>query len=296
MWTNQLPPHLADQVLALAARAAVVDDTEPLNEEARFALRDDRAGHLLHVVGDDLAGYLQWQGSYRTAQLVVDPQHRRRGIGRRLVGTLRQAQRTNQGAPATTHPEDWGVWAFGDLQPARGFAAALGLRPARGLLVMERPLTAIEPPTAAPGLTLRGYRPDDAAALLAVNAAAFAHHPEQGALDRAGLDARMGEPWFDPAGLILGVDAEGLAGFHWTKRVGSAAEVYVIGVAPRAQGRGYGRVLLQAGLAHLAHSGADHVVLYVDTAEPVAVRMYESAGFHVAHSDVLYAPDRQEQP
>ena len=32
----------------------------------------------------------------------------------------------------------------------------------------------------------------------AVNAAAFAHHPEQGALDDAGLDARMAELWWDP--------------------------------------------------------------------------------------------------
>ena len=161
---------------------------------------------------------------------------------------------------------------------------------------MERPLAGVEPPTVPDGLTLRGYRDADAEDLLAVNAAAFAHHPEQGALDANGLAARTAEPWFDPAGLILGFDEAGLAGFHWTKRAEpGTGEVYVIGVAPRAQGRGYGKVLLQAGLAHLQRAGADRVVLYVDMAEPVAVRMYESAGFHVTHRDVLYAPD-QEQP
>ncbi len=358
-------------MLALAERAATADGTMPLNEEAHFALRgDSAAAHFLLPLADlsesepvltgadsdksaVVVGYLHWQPGYRTAQLVVDPDHRRRGIGRRLVGELDGALRdassflgrssgsgeriadspeseritdspeseraagspaseraadspTNSGgvtdSPASERAADsptnsggWGIWAFGDLPAAQGFAAALGLHVARGLLVMERTLAGVTAPDVPSGLTLRGFEPADAAEFLAVNAAAFAHHPEQGALDSEGFAARRAEPWFDPAGLILGFDDEGLAGFHWTKRVGDTGEVYVIGVAPRAQGRGYGKVLLQAGLAHLAERGAHHVLLYVDMAEPVAVRMYESAGFHVAHRDVLYAPD-QEQP
>ncbi len=288
-------------MLALAERAATADGTMPLNEEAHFALRGDSAAHFLLPLADASAvvGYLHWQPAYRTAQLVVDPGHRRRGIGRGLVGeldsALRDARSSLTGSPGAGG-EAWGIWAFGDLPAAQGFAAALGLGVARGLLVMERTLAGITAPEVPGGLTLRGFRPSDAAEFLAVNAAAFAHHPEQGALDAAGLAARTAEPWFDPSGLILGFDDQGLAGFHWTKRVDDTGEVYVIGVAPRAQGRGYGKVLLQAGLAHLAERGADRVLLYVDMAEPVAVRMYESAGFHVAHRDVLYAPDRQEQP
>ncbi|MFT4110070.1 mycothiol synthase [Propionicimonas sp.] len=290
MWTNRLTATQAQQVLALAGRAAAADGTPPLNEEAHFALGDASAGHLLDH-DDEPRGYLQWHPGYRTAQLVVDPAHRGHGIGRGLLGRL-----------AADHGHDWAVWAFGDLPPAQGLASALGLAPRRGLLIMERGLAGVEPPAVPDGLTLRGYTDADADALLAVNAAAFAHHPEQGALDAHGLAARTAEPWFDPDGLILGVDAEGLAGFHWTKRQDAGTgEVYVVGVAPRAQGRGYGTVLLQAGLAHLRSRGADHVLLYVDMAEPVAVRMYESAGFRVAHRDVLYAPEhgsvqKQEQP
>lgn len=288
---------------ALAARTAASDGTEPLNEEAHFALRDDSARHLLSRDGDALVGYLQWQPGYGTAQLVVDPAHRRRGVARGLVAQLETALR-DAGSSLPTSPSTgagrWGTWAFGDLPAAQGFAAALGWTHARGLLVMERDLAGVTPPRLADGFTVRGYRASDEADFLAVNAAAFAHHPEQGALDATGLAARAAEPWFDPDGLLLGVDAEGLAGFHWTKLVGAVGEVYVLGVAPRAQGRGYGRVLLQAGLAHLEAAGADHVVLYVDMAEAVAVRMYESAGFHVTHRDVLYASEhgfvqKQEQ-
>ncbi|MCA0295890.1 MAG: mycothiol synthase, partial [Actinobacteria bacterium] len=323
MWTTELTADQVDQVLALAARAAAADGVEPLNEEAHFALRTDTARHLLAVADGELVGYLQWQPSYRTAQLVVDPAHRRQGHGRSLLGRLRDvlprslpktafateipgarsrlgSEKPGDGAEQAAGATDgeaqrpagdgpaWGVWAFGDLEAAQGFAAASGLAASRGLLVMERPLAGVTAPRVPDGLSLRGFEPQDAEAFLAVNAAAFAHHPEQGALDAAGLASRMSEPWFDPSGLILGFDAEGLAGFHWTKREGGLGEVYVIGVAPRAQGRGYGRVLLEAGLDHLARTGADRVVLYVDMSEPVAVRMYESAGFHVASRDVLY--------
>lgn len=285
---------------ALAARATASDGADPLNEEARFALRGDSARHLLHHDGDALDGYLQWQPGYRTGQLVVDPAHRGTGVGRGLVAELEALAQGSRQAGAEGDPTV-AIWAFGDLPAARGFAAALGWVASRGLLIMERTLGGVGTAEVPDGLTVRGYTPSDAEQFLAVNAAAFAHHPEQGALDAAGLAARSAESWFDPDGLLLGFDSEGLAGFHWTKIVAGVGEVYVLGVAPRAQGRGYGKVLLQAGLSHLEKAGADHVVLYVDMAEPVAVRMYESAGFHVAHRDVLYAPEhgsvqKREQP
>ena len=103
---------------------------------------------------------------------------------------------------------------------------------------MARDLHDFVPAPAPEGLNLRGFRPTDATDVLEVNAAAFAHHPEQGSLDAAGLAARMAEPWFDPDGLILGHDADGLAGFHWTKRVNAdTGEVYVMAVAPTGRTR-----------------------------------------------------------
>lgn len=290
-WRRQLQCAEQDAVAALAARAAEADGVAPLNEEALLELRTTRAEHLLHLTNGDLLGYLQWQPSAATAQLVVDPDARRRGVGTALADAL-----------AAHAPER--LWAFGDTPAAQVFAANRGLVPVRTLRLLERPIgPAATPsgPTATPsppdGLTLRGFRPGDEAALLAVNAQAFAHHPEQGSLDRAGLDARLAEPWFDPDGLILGFDADGLAGFHWTKSHNAGTgEVYVICTAPRARGRGFGRALLNAGLARLAATGHYRVILYVDSRDGIAVEMYETAGFTVEHVDVVYAPAPKETP
>ena len=299
MWESRLSAAQAATVEALAARAAAVDGFDPLNEEARLSRATGEARHLLAIEDERLVGYLVHSPVHGTAQVVVDPAHRRRGIGRRLVAAL-----TEHAPPR--------LWAFHDAPPAQGFVRRLGLVEGRALLVMERALT---PDPAEPfrhpgegrdlkteqarddggGVELRGYRPEDADALLAVNAAAFAHHPEQGGLDAAGLAARMDEDWFDPEGLILAVEGDRLLGFHWTKQIGETGEVYVIGVDPAAQGRGLGRVLLQAGLDRLAQAGCHTVILYVDSADTVAVGMYRSAGFGVAHRDVLYVGSEEQR-
>jgi mycothiol synthase len=284
VWESWLSAEQAEAVDALAARAAAADGFDPLNEEARLSRTSGEARHLLVDAGDQLVAYLTHSPVHQTAQLVVDPAHRRRGIGSGLAATLARD------APLR-------LWAFHDAAPAQGFVRHLGLVEGRALLVMSRTLDGPHLPTASGSGTvrLRGYLPEDAEALLAVNAAAFAHHPEQGGLDAAGLAARMDEDWFDPDGLIVAVEDGRMLGFHWTKRIGDLGEVYVVGVDPAAQGRGLGGRLLQAGLDHLAETGCREAILYVDSADTVAVGMYVSAGFGVAHRDVLYVPASEEQ-
>jgi mycothiol synthase len=133
---------------------------------------------------------------------------------------------------------------------------------------------------------VRGYRDADRDEVLRVNAAAFAHHPEQGSLDVEGLAARMAEAWFDPDGLLV-ADAGGeLRGFHWTKQHGpDLGEVYVVAIDPRAQGQGLGKVLTLAGLQHLHGLGVGEVLLYVESDNTPAVHVYEGLGFTHAEKD-----------
>ena len=153
---------------------------------------------------------------------------------------------------------------------------------------MRRPAAEPLPDLAVPeGVEVRGFADGDAAGVLAVNADAFADHPEQGALDAEGLAARMAEPWWDPAGLLVAEADDGaLLGFHWTKQHSpDLGEVYVVGVSSAAQGRGLGRVLTLAGLHHLAAVGVAEVLLYVESDNAPAVRLYTGLGFAHAAAD-----------
>jgi mycothiol synthase len=152
------------------------------------------------------------------------------------------------------------------------------------------------------GVRVRTYHPGDEEALLHVNAAAFAHHPEQGHLNLEDFRERVAEPWFDAEGLFLAVpenpeeassDAQPqLLGFHWTKvhvdEDPVYGEVYVVAVNPKAAGRGLGTLLTNIGLQHLSDRGVDEVILYVDGDNDPAIAVYTGQGFRLVRAEVQY--------
>ena len=157
------------------------------------------------------------------------------------------------------HP-DYTVWAFGTLPGTSALAKRLGLTAIRQLLRMERGLDAPGGVQIPEGYEVVPYDPADADSIVAVNSAAFSHHPEQGKLTVEEFQQLTQQDWFDPAGLFVAKRGDDVAGFHWTKRHGDGlGEVYVIAVAPGHDGLGLGRVLLQTGLNHLHAMGDDRV-------------------------------------
>ena len=308
--------HLSQERQRAVSEAADVarghDSVAPLSEETLLRLHSPAPAsgawqHLLVDGPDGLAGYAHLDQSDPDApwaELFVAPMSRHAGIGSALLRALLDA------APTVR------VWAHGFLPQASAFALSRGLGVVRELWQMARPLTEdIAQPSRPlpPGYTITTFDPDDPRDerdWLAVNAAAFAHHPEQGRIDSAALRARMAEPWFDPAGFFLAVRSstapnpgapapevatEGadtsIVGFHWTKHEAGAAtsEVYVIGVDPTAGVRGLGTPLLGAGLRHLRNVGAREVYLYVEADNERALALYHRYGFTLVSADVMYA-------
>jgi mycothiol synthase len=184
------------------------------------------------------------------------------------------------------------VWAMGDTPAARALAAAAGMTPQRELLIMERRLDDELPDPVVPaGVQIRTFAPGkDEQEWLRVNAAAFAHHPEQALIDRDDLADRMAEPWFDPAGFFVATINDTMVGFHWTKQhQDQLGEVYVLGVAPSAAGRGLGKALLLTGLRSLKRRGSTRVELYVEADHRIAIELYLTYGFVTVNRDVMYA-------
>lgn len=295
---STLTPEQRMKVRALVDQAQTTDGVSPLNEAAMLELAraecDPGTAHLLCWAGDDLAGYafLDSATGEPIAQLAVAPAHRHKGVATAMVGELGFDPRTPETAHRIGQQVTLHGWSFGDLAPARRFAAALGYQPIRELLVMARPLTDLPTQPAPPGVHFRSFTDADLPDLVRINARAFAHHPEQGAMTEQDFADRMREPWFDRDGLLLAVETETdkVIGFHWTKRHDAeTGEVYVIGVDPDHSGGGIGKSLLYAGLAHLQHGGAKRVILYVEGNQGYVVRLYETAGFEVANRDIMYA-------
>jgi mycothiol synthase len=255
-------------------RAALRDagEQDPLDEAARLRVKHHGlADSVLWLAGAE--GFaLAHAGS---VDLAVAPDARGRGLGREL------AAEALAGDDAVT------AWSHNDHPAAAVLADRHGLRRARELWVMRRPSAEPLPEVVVPdGLTVRGYRDEDRDEVLRVNAAAFAHHPEQGGMDAEDLAARMAEEWYDPAGLLVADRGDGLLGFHWTKQQSAElGEVYVVAIDPAAQGRGLGRVLTLAGLHHLVGLGVDEVLLYVESDNTPAVHVYAGLGFTHADTD-----------
>ncbi|NUO90049.1 MAG: mycothiol synthase [Dermatophilaceae bacterium] len=301
--THPLSPEQAEAVLALARAAADHDGSQPLSEQFRLSVRareHDGVEHLLALgANGEVVGYAQCRtgegnDEAPSGELVVDPTARRAGVGTALLGALPDGIRL------------WSHAVGSAADAAAGFASARGLVPVRSLHVMGRSLTGGEPwADAAVDRTyaVRTFEPGrDEDAWLALNAAAFAHHPEQGSLRRADLDQRMAEPWWDPAGLILVVEADDpdtLVASHWTKvdpPGGDVGEVYVVAVSPDHQGEGLGRAVTVLGLDHLRSLGLDRVVLYVDEENSAAVRTYARLGFEDVEVHRQYARQSADTP
>ena len=289
---TELPAATADEVLALIAAGAAEDGQPAVSEQGRLRVRHGaRPGvqHLLLWTGEELAGYGQVDGTDAveapSGEFLVHPGRRSQGHGRALGDAMLVAT-----------GKRLRVWAHGGHPAARHLAVQLGMKMFRELRQMRRPLDAAGsgiPEVRLPdGVTLRTFEPgQDEAAWLAVNAAAFAHHPEQGGMTLDDLRDREAETWFDPAGFFLAFRGAALAGFHWTKvhAEEGLGEVYVLGVAPSEQGSGLGRVLTAVGLRHLAvERGLPTAMLYVDADNGPAVAVYERLGFATHETDLMY--------
>ncbi|MFJ1567553.1 mycothiol synthase [Streptomyces erythrochromogenes] len=287
---DELTGEQADAVLDLIEDAARTDGTTAVSEQGRLQLRGGpRAGirHFLLTDGGGLAAYGQLEDTdpveAPAAELVVHPALRGRGHGRAMGMALLAAS-----------GKRLRVWAHGGKSAARHLAQVLGLTLFRELRQLRRPLAAGAPlpdPVLPPGVTVRTFLPGtDDTAWLAANAAAFAHHPEQGSLTQRDLDDRIAQPWFDAKGFFLAERDGELVGFHWTKvhAEQQLGEVYVVGVLPGAQGGGLGKALTAIGLQHLAAQGLPTAMLYVDADNPAALAVYEGLGFTTHEVDLMY--------
>ena len=273
----------AGELRRIGEACDAADGVITLNEQACLqlkyrGLRDAR----LWIDAEPASGFALLHGGI--LDLAVHPDARGRGIGTEL------ARAALQDAPRVE------AWSHADHPAAARIAERFGLRRERDLRIMARPTSEpVHLMDIPPGIAVRTFTSADSDAVLAINAHAFATHPEQGHMTIEDFLERTSEPWFDPDGLFLAVSSENPAevfGFHWTKvhrdENPPYGEVYVVAVSPKAAGRGLGTLLTQVGLQHLAQTGVGEVILYVDGDNDSAIAVYEGQGFRVRRTETQY--------
>jgi mycothiol synthase len=277
----------AAEVRRVAEACDVADGVITLNEQACLQLKYRGLRDAALWLADDGFALLHGQ---QLLDLAVHPDARGQGIGTALAAAA---------LGATDRVE---AWSHADHPGAARIAARFGIPKERELRIMTRPTALpVADVTVPPGVRIRTFRPSDEDALLEVNAAAFAHHPEQGHMTHEDFRERVAEAWFDPNGLFLAVPEDDapdvdpdmpLLGFHWTKvhrdEDPPYGEVYVVATNPKAAGRGLGTLLTNGGLRHLATQGVDEVILYVDGDNDPAIAVYEGQGFTSVRTEVQY--------
>ena len=297
---DHLDPQLQREVLELIAAATDADGVPPVAEHVLLHLRhggDKSDLHLTANVDGRVVGYahldLTDEVDGPSAELVIAPKARGRGIGSALLGALRELA-----------GDRLRLWSHGDLPGAKNIAESNGFTKSRTVIQMRRSLT--DPiPELDIAIPIRSFLNGiDNQAWLDANNRAFIGHPEQGDWSARDLEVRIAEDWFDPHGLLIAEIETQIAGFCWTKIHGGHShqhsesepehdhdpigEIYIMGVDPKFQGRGIGRAVTLAGLKHLRYAGIFSAMLYVDAENQSAINLYSSLGFKEWGRDVLY--------
>ena len=290
---DRLDAERRGAVEAVIREATAVDGVPPVGEHKYLKLRGGggSARALLAYDGDRLEGYAQLLlgGPAATAEVVVRPGARGRGVGRALVDAA--AATASAGGTDTLN-----LWAYGALPASAAIAARHGLVSTRTLLQLERPLADLPPCPDLDGYTVRPFDPGrDRDAWLRLHNAVFADHPENGKWSIDDLEARLRQPWFVAEDFLVAAVDGRMVGFNWLKRVPDApgsrpeGEIYIIGVADSERGRGLGRALAVLGLHHVAEQGCRVCTLYVEADNVAGLGLYHALGFTVRHTHRCYA-------
>lgn len=162
-----------------------------------------------------------------------------------------------------------------------------GYSPVRDLWCLRRSLPAL-----TTGIVTRPFSDGDQTGFLEVNNLAFHWHPEQGGWELSDLSKRCSESWYDPQGFRIWEREGRIGGFCWTKvhhdTDPTLGEIYVIAVHPDFHGEGIGRELVLAGLAWLTEQDIRQSILYVESDNEKANRMYNGLGFELDHINRCY--------
>jgi mycothiol synthase len=287
------------QVLDLIQRSTIFDNSPTMAEHILLHLRhggDKSDSHLVVEETSKVIGYAHLDQTDLVAgpsvELVVDPDHRSFGIGKKLLSKAVEICGQNLR-----------LWVHGENETAAALANSFNFEKIRTVLQMQKQLTDIEKlPEIDPKIVIRSFLPGlDSNDWLSLNNKVFKDHPEQSDWQLSDLNHRLGEEWFDEKGFFIASLNNQMIGSTWIKIHGALThdhggshdhpaigEIYITAVDPAYSGSGLGRALTFTALNYLKYQGLKDAMLYVDFDNTRALRLYKSLGFTESSKDILY--------
>jgi mycothiol synthase len=244
---------------------------------------------------DTTDGHREYRGSG-----YVHPAWQGRGIGTWLLERLEERSREIAAEHPSDAPAFYATWSPEERTAKRALLERAGYAPVRTFYEMLRaPLEVVDVPPMPAGLEVRPISGDRASLrrLFDADAEAFRDHWGGFAADDAAFDEWLDDPKFDPSLLVVAWDGDEIAGavvntisehenaaFHRAR--GWLDSVFVRRPWRR---RGLALAIVARSLVALRERGMTEAMLGVDADNPTgAVRVYERAGFTVAHRSFAY--------
>jgi ribosomal protein S18 acetylase RimI-like enzyme len=266
--------HAAEKLLHRCNRAESIDIAISLPDlgtgaDARTAILVTDSGALIGfaAVPDD---------SIPEASLMVHPDHRRRGIGSRLIVEIR-TELARRGLPSCLLVADQGS------PSGRDFLAALGIPHDFSEYRLELDPEAIDRSRSRHDtLILRQATPADAETLIRVLAAAFDEPDDHARGNVTGTYAETDRHFYlaELDGVPIGAIRVG----EW----GGNGDLTAFGVIPEQQGKGYGRQILLDAVDLLIPRTLPRILIEVAVENRNALGLYESCGFRIAQEYGYY--------
>ena len=220
----------------------------------------------------------------------VHPEHRRRGLATKMFVLARGRGRELGAKTAQVHvPENDRV--------AKDVISQLGLELTRRHLEMRLYMAEIRvQDTDRAAFGCRPLRQGEEDHLAWIQNRSFADQWGYNRNTTEEITYQMNIRKCSPGDVLLACEGERVTGFCWTGIVCGGREavderkgrIYMLGVDPDYIGKGVGRRVMLAGLAHLKGKDVAAVELTVDSENEEAGRLYLSLGFKVRTTSLWY--------
>jgi mycothiol synthase len=223
----------------------------------------------------------------------VDPKHRGRGIGRRLLGWQLDRVAAHRAATGATEPWELHVSAADADESAGRLFARFGFSPVRYWYAMERSVADPVPPAPlADGLRIVRYEPRYEDSLYAAHMEAFSDHWGFHWRPQSEWRQRLSSVNFRPQQTFLAVHSDEVAGYLLTSGYEDPTRMTMATIGTRRAWRrkGVASALIAAAIVGYREVGVRTATLGVDAANPTgALRVYERMGFRPARSATTFS-------